>query len=444
MKPFRLNRRTFLGGAGTLLGLPLLEAMIPIGRSAFAATDSPTRLLAYYVPCGIHMQAWTPAQTGSDYQLSPTLAPLAKVRQDVLVLTNLANRPAKPDGPGDHAAGTGSFITATHVRKTEGDDILNGISLDQWVARERGHLTPLPSLELGMDGGGSAGNCDSGYSCAYARNIAWSGPQTPVPKLTEPQRVFDRLFAGFDTSQTALDRQRRAALNQSVLDYVLSDIRRMQQKLGAADRAKLEEYFTSVEQLERQLVDAAPSACTVPDRPAASGLSLTAKARLMADLMVLAFQCDLTRVQTFMLANAGSNRRYDFLGIDQGHHELSHHQNLQTNYDKLKIIDHWEVQQFAYLLEKLKSTVDGDGKSLLDTATVFFSSEISDGNRHNHTDMPILLAGRANGYFATGRHIRYSKEQPVANLFISMLDAMGLPVQTFGDDGTGTLPELGV
>ncbi len=442
MKPFRLNRRTFLGGAGTLLGLPLLEAMIPIGRSAFAATDIPTRLLAYYVPCGIHMQAWTPAQTGSDYQLSATLAPLAGVKEDLLVLSNLANRPAKPDGPGDHAAGTGSFITATHVRKTQGDDILNGISLDQWVARERGHLTPLPSLELGMDGGGSAGNCDSGYSCAYARNIAWSGPQTPVPKLTDPQRVFDRLFAGFDTSQTALERQRRAALNQSVLDYVLADIRRMQQKLGAADRAKLDEYFTSVQQLERQLAEATPVACAVPDRPAVSGISVTAKARLMADLMVLAFQCDLTRVQTFMLANAGSNRRYDFLGIDQGHHELSHHQNLQTNYDKLKIIDHWEIQQFAYLLEKLKSTTDGDGKSLLDTATVFFSSEISDGNRHNHTDMPVLLAGRANGYFATGRHLHYSREQPVANLFISMLDAMGLPVQTFGDDGTGILPEL--
>lgn len=440
-KPFRLSRRAFLGGAGATIGLPLLEAMLPIGKSAFAQSDMPTRMLCYYVPNGMHMQAWTPAQTGRDYALTAILQPLADYKDDILVISNLANAAANagPDGPGDHARGTGSFITATRVTKTAGDDIRNGVSLDQVAAGEIGSRTRFASIEVGMDGGGTAGNCDSGYSCAYTRNISWAGPQTPMPKITNPRTLYDRLFSGFDSAETAEQSQRRARLNQSVLDYVVGDIQSLKQKLGANDRAKLDEYLTGVEDLERSLSTFEAGACVIPERPDSSGYNVTEKARIMADLMTTAFQCDLTRIQTFMMANAGSERVYDFLGINTGHHTISHHQSQQSNYDMLQAIDIWEMEQFAYLIGRLKNATDATGNSLLDSCMVFLSSEISDGDRHNHNNLPVLLAGSANGYFNTGQHVRFSSSQPIANLYMSMLDAIGAPVLSFGDDGNGPL-----
>lgn len=442
-KPIRLNRRSFLGGAGATVSLPLLEAMIPGGRSAFAQTDRPVRMIGYFVPNGIHMQSWTPRDEGANFNLTPTLMPLAPVKEYITVLTGLANRAGEPDRIGDHAAGIGAFLTCFHVRKNLGDNILNSISMDQIAAQQIGHLTPLPSLELGMFGGGAQGNCDNGYGCVYARNISWSGPKTPVPKLADPRQVFDRLFAGFDPDRTSTEGQKRRMLDKSLLDYVLADIQKLQQQLGAGDRAKLDEYFTSVRQVESRL-DAEPNdtvSCEFPSRPG-DGYSLTAKARLMADLMVLAFQCDITRISTFMMGNALADTRYDFLGIPDGHHFISHHGGRQRNYDMLKQIDHWEVQQFAYLLNKLKQTTDPEGVPLLESTQAFFSSDISDGNRHNHFDMPVLLAGRANGYFNTGRHVRYRNEQPWGNLFMAMLDAMGTPVAQIGQDGRSILPNL--
>lgn len=442
MKPFRLDRRTFLRGSGTAIGLPLLEAMIPGNKSAFAQTQKPSRFLAYYVPCGIHMATWTPETTGSDYAITPTLKPLADLRDDLLVLSNLENRAAIDEIFGDHARGTGSFLTASKIRFTHGDDIYNGISLDQLLAQQIGNQTPLPSLELGMDGGGSAGDCDSGYSCAYTRNIAWAGPQTPVPKLTNPRLIFNRLFSGFDEATTAREQAQRAALNRSILDSVMGDIQQLESRLGATDRQKLQEYLTSIEQLETSLTTDFEVSCAAPDEPA-SNYAYLDKIKVMADLMRIAFECDITRVQTFMLGNAASGRVHSFLGINDGHHTISHHQDLQSNFDKLKRIDHWEVTEFAYLLEALKNTTDVEGTPLLDSCSVLFSSEISDGNWHNHNNLPVLLAGRANGYFNTGRHIDYGSDgAPIANLYMSILDAMGAPVETFGSDGASLLAGL--
>ncbi len=441
MKRLQLSRRAFIGGAGAALALPLLESMAPFGASAFAQDMRPARMLGYYVPCGIHMPSWTPSTEGAGFALTETLAPLANVKNDILVLTGLANMSARPDGPGDHAAGTGSFMTATHVFKTEGADIANGISVDQMAAQANGAATRYPSLELGMDGGGTTGNCDSGYSCAYARNISWAGPQTPLPKTVDPRVVFDRLFAGFDPQATADQIRKRRLYNKSILDYAIEDSGKLKTKLGTRDQQKIEEYLEGIRALELAIsgMDEA-TLCGVPDRPGTS-YAVTAKAQVMADLMVLAMQCDLTRIQTFMLANAGSGRVYDFLGVSQGHHELSHHQGLAENHDRLKIINKWEIEQFAYLLEKLKASTDVEGASLLDSCSVFFSSEISDGNRHNHDDMPVILAGKGNGEFTTGRHVRYSG-RPVANLFISMLRANGVVVNSFGADGDGPLENL--
>lgn len=441
-KPFRLSRRSFLGGAAAAISLPMLEAMVPFGSRAFAQQEKPLRMLCYYVPNGMHMPSWTPAQEGATFTLPETLAPLANVRDDILVLTGLENVAARPDGPGDHAAGTGAFITATHVFKTEGADIQNGISVDQVAANAFGDATPFASLQLGMDGGGTTGNCDSGYSCAYARNISWAGPQTPLPKTVDPAIVFDRLFAGFDPQATQEERERRTRLKKSILDFAVEDATKLQQKLGARDRAKLDEYLTGVRDLETRITELDPaSRCGVPDRPDGT-YNVTQKAQIMSDLMVLAFQCDLTRIQSFMLANAGSGRQYDFLGITEGHHQISHHQSLQANYDLLRAINLWEMQQFAYLVERLKATPDGiEGENLLQNTAVFISSEISDGNRHNHDDLPVILAGQCGGAFTTGRHVRYNRD-PIANLFISMLDAVGVPTQSFGQDGTGPLPML--
>jgi len=438
MKPrMNVSRRAFLGGAGVLLALPALDSLV--GHSAAADEAVAKRILTFYVPCGIHMAKWTPALTGASYKLSPILSSLAKVQKKLLVLTNLDNQPAHPDGPGDHAGGTAGFLTCRHVVKTEGAGIKNGISMDQVAAETLKQSTRIASLQLGMDGGSSVGDCDSGYSCAYARNISWASETQPLPKTVSPQVVFDLLFDGFDPEATAADKARRLKYRTSILDYTLADAKRLHPKLGVTDRHKLDEYMTGVSELEKRIQKTnVGAACTTIPRPP-EGLDYPEKVKLMLDLMVLAFQCDATRVISFMLGNAGSGRSYEFLGVTGGHHEISHHQGLQENFDKLEKIDTWEVAQYAYLLEKMDAIVEGNGMTMLDNSAVYFSSELEDGNAHRHTNLPVLLAGSGGGAWTTGQHIKYPDGPPLANLFITMLGGVGVPVSSFGDEGTGPL-----
>ncbi len=442
-RPFRLSRRAMLGGAGALIALPWLEAMLPFGRRATASDEeTPLRLLCYYMPNGFHMPSWTPQTAGPGYDLPLILEPLAAVQEDITVLTGLANYPAKPEGPGDHAGGTSAFLTATHVNKSE-TEIQNNISVDQVIANAKGDLTTHASLQFGTQGGGNAGGCDSGYSCAYTRNISWADPVTPIPKLTQPQVIFDLLFSGFDPEATAEELEKRRAQRLSVLDYALTDIETLEQKLGATDRMKLDQYLTGLRDLEMRIEaeDNTPQ-CMLPDFNGAYQ-DFEAHVDLMTDLMVLAFECDMTRIVTFMLENAGSYRTYDFLNVPGAHHEISHHQNMPENFGYLEIINRWEMEQFAKLVTRLKQIPEGDG-TMLDNSLIFLSSEISDGNAHNHDNLPVILAGSACGKITPGRHVVYEGDPPIANLFLSMLDMFGTPQASFGDDSTGLLPDLKV
>jgi len=425
------------------VGLPLFEAMLPGGGRARAAIASSPRMLFYYVPNGMWMDDWTPRTEGSDYELSPTLASLAGVKDDLLVLTGLANHPPHPPGVlGAHAQGTAGFLTCREPHKTDGLNIRAGVSVDQVAARALAAGRRLPSLQLGLEAGDSAGSCDSGYSCAYSRNISWANASTPLPKITNVRLAFDRLFAGFDPTATAEAAARRKARRLSVLDHVTAEAGALSSRLGAADRAKLDQYLTGLRELEVRVVtaDEAP-VCDPGEPPGAHFRIFPSHLRLMTDLMVLALTCDATGIVTFMQANAASGRSYEFLDASGAHHGLSHHQGAPESIEKLKRVDAWNVGEFAYLLDRMKAVEEPDGGTLLDDSMVFFSSEMSDGDTHSHVNLPVLLAGRAGGALRPGRHIRYP-ETPIADLFIAMLQGVDVPVTEFGEDGTAPLAGL--
>ena len=438
----KMSRRRFLGGASAMIGLPLFASLVP--RWARSAPPEPKRrFIAFYVPCGIVMNNWTPPEEGAAWTMTPILAPLAPFRDRTLVLTGVDNRPGRSDGGGDHASGTGSFLTCTHVYKTAGADIRNGISLDQLVAPQLSAGLAFPSLELGTDGGAAVGDCDTGYSCAYARSIAWKNATTPLPKQTSPRSVFDRMFAGYDPDATAADIERRQAARKSVLDHSLEEASALHARLGRSDQAKLDEYLTSVRELETR-VAGPTNVCRPGERPGTGfnpNTDFAAVSRAIIDLMAVAVACDQTRVITFMLGNAGSYHAHPQVGVTESHHELSHHQNNASNLTKLTAINTWEVGELAYLLSKLDAIDDGEGATALDNSIVFFGSEIEDGDAHRHTNMPIVVAGGGAGALATGVHRRLPG-QTQGNLFVSFLAALGVPTPTFGDDGTAPIAAI--
>jgi hypothetical protein len=458
-KRWPISRRTMLRGLGASMALPLLDAMGPLGASAFAAdapagaaaAATPLRMAMFFLPNGMCMEDWTPSTEGAGFELPPTLKPLESLKDQVTVLSGLAldNARAKGDGPGDHARSAAAFLTGAHPYKTAGADIKLGISADQFAAKKVGGQTRLPSLELGLERGALAGNCDSGYACAYVSNISWSSDTTPVPKEVNPSAVFERLFGSANEREAAEGRARRLRYRKSILDMVAGDARDLGRSLGKADRRKLDEFTTAVREIEQRVERDRQQQSEAKKLNLPAGVSqpegipddIQEHFRLMADMLALSFQMDLTRVSTFMVASDGSDRAYRMLGVSEGHHSLSHHGNEKAKLDQIRKIDKFHVEQFAYFLGKLAAIKEGE-KSLLDNSMVLFGCGIGDGNRHNHHDLPILLAGRGGGTINPGRHVRYAENTPLCNLYVSMLDRMGAKVERFGDS-TGGLDKLG-
>jgi hypothetical protein len=428
-----------LKGVGCAVGLPLLEAMLP-QRSFAAEAAAPVRMAFISFPNGAIMDAWRPEGEGESFKFGPTMQPLAEVRSHVTVLTGLAqeNGFSKGDGAGDHARSSASLLTGAHPIKTSGAHIRVGQSVDQAAAERIGHLTKLPSLELGTERGKDAGSCDSGYSCAYSNSISWKDATTPMVTEIKPRLVFDRLFGN---SAGGIGPSRRNRVRQSVLDLVSEQAADLQQRLGRSDQRKIDQYFSSVREIEQRISRAGQQRqeVVVPefDTPEDVPTDVQEHVQLMYDLMALAFQTDATRVITFISAKEGSNRPYRMVGVNNGHHELSHHRSDPEKIEQLQKIDLFLVGEFARFLTKLKETPEGAG-NLLDNCMVMYGSGLSDGNRHKHDDLPIILAGRGGGTIKSGRHVVVREGAPLNNLFLSMLDRMGASVASLGDS-TGRL-----
>jgi hypothetical protein len=464
MKNQTLSRRTLLKGLGVSMSLPLLNAMRPLAALAGSpasgpAAKAPVRMAVLYMPNGINPHAWTPKGVGRGFELSPILLPLAEVKDDLLVFTELWNA-ASNTGDG-HYVKTGGFLTGTTITRTTGSDLRSGnVSMDQVAAQRIGHLTLLPSLELGLEPVTTGVDVNVGFTRLYGSHISWSTPTTPVAKEINPKFAFDRLFR----SQT-VGRPSSAADDRSVLDLVAEDARRLRAKVGRDDRLKLDEYFESVRAVEKRIeFDAKRRAAETnvdplvraeieklgrrvddwyndPARVSERRIDHTEHTRLMLDIIALAFWTDATRVSTFMFGNAVSGKNFSFLeGVSGGHHQLSHHENHADKLEQFKRINVWHVQQYAYLLARLKSLREGEG-TLLDNAMILFGAGFRDGNAHDPHNLPLVLAGRAGGTLATGRHLVFEKNTPLCNLYRGMLTRVGAPVDQFADS-TGELPGL--
>jgi hypothetical protein len=399
----------------------------------------------FYVPNGIHMPEWTPKTEGPLTQLPSILEPLKNVREQIQVLSGLTVDKARPhgDGPGDHARAMSAFLTGAQPRKTHGADIRAGVSIDQYAAQKIGNRTRFGSLELGCERGLNAGNCDSGYSCAYSANLSWRSETLPMAKEIDPRAVFERLFSNAVKKDVDASQARRDLYRASILDLVAEDAKRLQRQLGITDQRKMDEYLTAVRELEVRIRKSGPVVVVGSAKmaqPAGVPRDYEQHLRLLCDLLALAFQTDSTRIATFVFANEGSNRPYRAIGVPDGHHDLSHHGGSHEKQEKIRKINRFHMTQFAFFLEKLKAVKEGAG-TLLDNSMIVYGSGNGDGNRHNHDNLPILLAGRGGGTLAGGRHVRYPKDTPLTNLFLSLLERLEVPAERFGDS-TGKLSRL--
>lgn len=434
-----LARRSFLRGAGAVLALPVLDAMTP---ALTAAASAPTRMAFVYHPVGMIMDRWTPATEGKGFAFTPSMKALEPFRENTTILTGLAQVQGRAlgDGPGDHAREGATWLTGVHPNRSE-TNLGCGISADQIAAQEMGKETQFSSLEVALEAPGLAGACDQNYSCAYTNTVSWKTPTVPLPMEPNPRLIFERLFGegGGTDPESRLERLQE---QRSILDYVAGSIDRLQTSLGARDRNKLSNYLDSIRDIERRIekAEAQNAEMQIPELERPSGVpeEFEDHAHLMIDLQAIAYQTDMTRVITFMLGRAGSNRPYRSIGISDGHHSLTHHRNIPETIERVAQIDAYLVSTFAYYLETMKKTPDGHGGNLLDNMMICYGSSLGDANIHTHDDLPIaLIAGTK--LFEGNRHLRYAKETPLNNLFLSMFDKAGVPCERFGDS-TGRLP----
>jgi hypothetical protein len=440
------SRRNFLRG----LALPAFASLLPrsmraaeaANRLATTASGAPLRTAFFFFPNGSIPAKWWPEQPGKDFAFSPSLQPLEPLKQHVQILGGLdnLNGEGEKDGAGDHARGVGTFLTGVRLKKSA-TELQAGVSIDQLMARKVGHLTRHASLELTCDAVRKSGACDSGYACAYQYNLSWSGPSSPMTPEANPRLLFERLFGAGKDGERAANFIRRQQEAKSVLDFVLQDAKAMQKRLDARDNEKLDQYFTGIREIEKRIEKAErlgppPNpTCPIPNGiPESYGDYIG----LMGDMLIAAFQSDLTRVATFMLANDGSNRPFNEIGIPEGHHDISHHQNKPELMDKVATIDQWYAEQFAKFLTKMNGVKDLDGQSLLHNSMIVYGGGNGDPNRHNHDNLPILLAGNGGGTLEQGRYVKHNNV-PAMNMMLGLADRMGMgDLERFGDS-TGRL-----
>jgi hypothetical protein len=448
-----LSRRRFLRGLGVTLALPALDSILPVRALAAAATPAttsggaPLRMAFLYVPNGVNKSMWKPIGAGADYQLNKSMEALAPHRSELQFITRLEQKNgwAGPDGAGDHARANATILTGARPKKTAGADIRVGVSVDQLAARHLGDQTRFASLELSCDGVRKSGSCDSGYSCAYQFNLSWRSETTPVAPESNPRLVFERLFGSGKPGERQKLFDLRVAQQKSILDFVSDDAKNLQRQLGRNDQQKLDEYLTGVREIENR-IQRAERFRELPnpgvDAPVAGvPAKYEEHIRLMGDMLVLAFQTDSTRVATFLMAHDGSNRSFKDEGVSDGHHNLSHHQGDPEKLDKIAKIDQFYVRQLAWFLKRMRETKDRDGKSLLDNSMIVYCSGLGDGQSHSHNDLPVILAGRAGGAFHPGRHLDPGSNTPMTNLYVTMLNTMGVKADSFGDS-TGILKNV--